>query len=162
MFYSLEDSFSRQTSLLRLDSLFRLINYNRIMGSSGQAFASFFPSKIKKQNHSELRSIQDMSQLWMLHFDKLKFNLFITCRALCKVNYKNREGRSYLQPHKYFKCIINSPLSSSEGSNHNYTKWKATSAKPPQPQLIHSLQNPTILSEEVKPTEYSPECGFYI
>lgn len=44
------------------------------------------------------------------------------------VNEKKRN----LQPNKNFESIIESPLCSSEGSNHDYTKGKTTSEKTPQ------------------------------
>lgn len=46
----------------------------------------------------------------------------------------------YLQPNENFECIIDTPLCSSEGTNHDNTKWKTTSAKTQQSHFLHSLQ----------------------
>ena len=43
------------------------------------------------------------------------------------------EERRNLQPNKYFESIINSPLGSGEGSNHDYTERKAAGEKTPPP-----------------------------
>lgn len=43
----------------------------------------------------------------------------------------NKRG-SNLQPNKNFESIIDTPLGSCKGSNHDYTKRKATGEKTPQ------------------------------
>lgn len=51
-----------------------------------------------------------------------------------------QEIKRNLQSNKNFESIINSPLDSREGSNHEYTKRKATGTKTQQSHLLHSLQ----------------------
>lgn len=71
-----------------------------------------------------------------------------------EIEAKDTNKIEHLQPDKNFECIIDTPLCSGEGTNHDNTKRKSTSTKTQQTHLLHSLhQNMEIYMHYIQQTK---------
>jgi hypothetical protein len=56
-----------------------------------------------------------------------------------RVDTRQVSTEKYLQPNHDFECIINTPLGTSEGTNHHNTQWEPTRKETHQTDFLHSL-----------------------